>query len=260
MAGFRSRTTPGRVATSRIARAVTTARFAVAEVRRDVRSVRERDPAAKSDVEVLLLYSGLHAVWAHRVGHALWRRGFHTPARAISQAARFMTGTEIHPGAQLGQGVFIDHGMGVVIGETAEVGDDVTIYHGVTLGGVSLDEGKRHPTVGDGVTIGAGAKVLGNIVVGEGSRIGANAVLVRSVAPGSVVVGVPGQVVSGRAMRDAPIPHKTLHVSGDPDPLGRAVKGLLERVEHLERQGGGPVPEHAYRRDTDSWVEEDFSI
>jgi serine O-acetyltransferase len=239
---------------------LTTARFAVAEVRRDVRSVRERDPAAKSDVEVLLLYSGLHAVWAHRVGHALWRRGVRTPARAISQASRFMTGIEIHPGAQLGQGVFIDHGMGVVIGETAEVGDDVTIYHGVTLGGVSLDEGKRHPTVGDGVTIGAGAKVLGNITVGAGSRIGANSVLVRSVAPGSVVVGVPGQVVSGRASPDAPIPHKTLHVSGDPDPLGRAVKGLLDRVEHLERQVGEPVADHAYRRDTDSWVGEDFSI
>ncbi len=251
--------TPGRPA-SRIARVASTARAAVAEVRRDVRSVRERDPAAKTDVEVLLLYSGLHAVWAHRVGHALWRRGLHTPARAISQASRFMTGTEIHPGAQLGQGVFIDHGMGVVIGETAEVGDDVTIYHGVTLGGVSLDEGKRHPTVGDGVTIGAGAKVLGNIVVGAGSRIGANAVLVRSVAPGSVVVGVPGQVVSGHAESGAPIPHKTLHVSGDPDPLGRAVKGLLERVEHLERQVGEPVPELAYRRETDSWLEEDFSI
>ena len=184
-----------------------------------------------------------------------------TPARAVSQLSRFMTGVEIHPGAQLGQGVFIDHGMGVVIGETAVVGDDVTIYHGVTLGGVSLDEGKRHPTVGDGVTIGAGAKVLGNIVVGDGSRIGANSVLVRSVDAGSVVVGVPGQVVSGHATPEAPMPHRTLHVSGDPDPVGRAVKGLLERVEHLERQVGEPVSEAAYRRETDSWVvEEDFSI
>jgi serine O-acetyltransferase len=265
MAGSRARSLPGRSATSRLGRALATARSAVAEVRRDVRSVRERDPAAKTDVEVLLLYSGLHAVWAHRVGHALWRRGVHTPARAVSQAARFLTGIEIHPGAQLGQGVFIDHGMGVVIGETAEVGDDVTIYHGVTLGGVSLDEGKRHPTVGDGVTIGAGAKVLGNITVGAGSRIGANSVLVRSVDPGSVVVGVPGQVVSGRAVPEAPAPHKTLHVTGDPDPLGRAVKGLLERVEQLERQEGRavselPASELAYRPDTDSWVGEDFSI
>lgn len=229
---------------------------------RDVRSVRERDPAAKTNVEVALLYSGLHALWAHRLGHALWRRGYRTPARAISQVARFATGIEIHPGAQLGQGVFIDHGMGVVIGETAEVGSDVTIYHGVTLGGVSLDEGKRHPTIGDRVTLGAGAKVLGDIVVGEGSRIGANAVLVRSVGPGSAVVGVPGQVVGGqpRPVIEEHPPQRTLHVSGDPDPVGRAVRGLLDRVAALEQELGHVAATNPYRRETDEWVEEDFSI
>lgn len=258
---LKSRPESGRLR-SGVGRLVDHARFAADEVRRDVRSVRERDPAAKTNVEVALLYSGLHALWAHRVGHALWQRGYRTPARAISQAARFLTGIEIHPGAQLGQGVFIDHGMGVVIGETAEVGSDVTIYHGVTLGGVSLDEGKRHPTIGDRVTIGAGAKVLGDIVVGDDSRIGANAVLVRSVGPGSRVVGVPGQVVGGQALPESMEhpPHRTLHVSGDPDPVGRAVRGLLDRVSALEEELGHATPAHPYRHDTDEWMDGDYSI
>ena len=166
------------------------------EMRRDVESVVERDPAARNGFEVALLYPGVHAVWAHRVSNALWRNGARLPARTVSQATRFLTGIEIHPAATLGPRLFIDHGAGVVIGETAEVGSDVTIYHGVTLGGTSLDRGKRHPTIGDRVTVGAGAKVLGPLTVGHDSRIGANAVLVRSVDSHSVVVGVPGQVIA----------------------------------------------------------------
>ena len=202
-------------------------------MRRDVASVVERDPAARNGVEVALLYPGVHAVWAHRVSHALWQRGALLPARAVSQAARFVTGVEIHPAARLGPGLFIDHGAGVVIGETAEVGCDVTIYHGVTLGGTSLEPGKRHPTIGDRVTVGAGAKVLGPLTVGHDSRIGANAVLVRSVDSHSVVVGVPGQVIAHgtpeqvdtRPKQDGP---------GAPDPVGLAVSSLLARVAHIE--------------------------
>lgn len=147
----------------------------------DITTVQREDPAARTPVEVALLYPGLHAVWTHRVSNRLWKRGLHLPARALSQFARFLTNVEIHPGATLGERVFIDHGAGVVIGETAEVGSDVTIYHGVTLGGTSLEAVKRHPTIGDRVVIGAGAKILGDIVVGDDSRIGANAVLVKAV-------------------------------------------------------------------------------
>ncbi len=206
-------------------------------VRRDLESVVQRDPAARTPAEVALLYPGVHAVWAHRVSHALWRRGAHLPARALSQAARFATGIEIHPGATIGPGLFIDHGMGVVIGETAEVGSDCTIYHGVTLGGTSLEHGKRHPTIGDRVTVGAGAKVLGPVDVGNDSRIGANAVLVRSTPDHSVVVGVPGQVIAHgtapgldtRPKQDSP---------SAPDPLGLAVSSLMARVQSLEEHLG----------------------
>ena len=170
-------------------------------LRRDLAAAKAQDPAARSSLEVALLYPGLHAVWLHRVANVLWKRGLRFPARALSQAARWFTGIEIHPGARIGSGLFIDHGMGVVIGETAEVGDDVMMYHGVTLGGTSLSKGKRHPTIGDRVTIGAGAKVLGPIEVGSDSRIGANAVVVRAVPPRSVVVGVPGQILSRREDR-----------------------------------------------------------
>lgn len=175
---------------SRIARALR-------HISADLDSIVDRDPAARSKWEVAVLYPGVHAVWAHRVSNKLWRKGAAFPARGLSQFARFMTGIEIHPGATIGKGLFIDHGSGVVIGETAEIGDDVTIYHGVTLGGTNLDRVKRHPTIGDRVTIGAGAKVLGPIDVGDGSRIGANSVLVRSVADNSIVVGIPGKVISG---------------------------------------------------------------
>ena len=165
-----------------------------ARLREDVDTAIERDPAVRSRAEVVLGYSGLHAVWAYRMHHALWVRGHRLSARLISQAVRAVTGVEIHPGAVIGRRFFIDHGMGVVIGETAEVGDDVMLYHDVTLGGRSLDRTKRHPTLGDGVVVGAGARVLGPVVVGAGAQIGANAVVVRDVPEGAVVVGVPGQI------------------------------------------------------------------
>jgi serine O-acetyltransferase len=167
-------------------------------IRRDVGVVFDRDPAARSTLEVVLLYPGLHALWLHRLGHWFWTRKLHFLGRATSQFSRFFTGIEIHPGATIGEGFFIDHGMGVVIGETAEIGENVTLYHGVTLGGVSWRKEKRHPTIGDHVVVGAGAKVLGPITVGEHSRIGANSVVVKDVPAHSVVVGVPGRV-RGRA-------------------------------------------------------------
>ncbi|GAA1451425.1 serine O-acetyltransferase EpsC [Nesterenkonia lacusekhoensis] len=162
--------------------------------REDVKTAREYDPAARSDAEVVLVYSGLHAIWSHRVAHRMWRhRPLKTPARLLSQVTRGLTGIEIHPGATIGRRFFIDHGMGVVIGETAEIGDDVMLYQGVTLGGTSLEQTKRHPTLRDGVTVGAGAKVLGPVEIGEESAIGANAVVVKSAPAHSVLVGVPAK-------------------------------------------------------------------
>lgn len=241
-------------------------RVALNQMRRDVASVVERDPAARSSVEVALLYPGVHAVWAHRVSHALWRRGALLPARAVSQTARFITGIEIHPAATIGPGLFIDHGAGVVIGETAEVGCDVTLYHGVTLGGTNLQTGKRHPTIGDRVTVGAGAKVLGPLTVGHDSRIGANAVLVRSVDSHSVVVGVPGQVIA-HGMPDEVDTKPKQDGPTAPDPVGAAVASLLERVSHIESHVLG-AERHAHdgprRTATGDWqlTEEslDFSI
>jgi serine O-acetyltransferase len=166
--------------------------------RADIKAVLDRDPAAHSWLEVLLCYPGLHAVWGHRVAHWLWVHRLKLPGRWVSQMVRGLTGIEIHPGATIGPGFFIDHGMGVVIGETTEVGANVTLYHGVTLGGVSLNKGKRHPTLEDNVVVGAGAKVLGAITIGACSRIGANAVVVKPVPPDSVVVGVPGEVVRSK--------------------------------------------------------------
>lgn len=212
----------------------------LASMKSDVECVLERDPAARSRVEVALLYSGVHAVWAHRAAHALWNGDHRGSARTISAISRFMTGVEIHPAAELGRGVFIDHGMGVVIGETAVVGRDCTIYHGVTLGGTSLDGGKRHPTVGDRVTIGAGAKILGPIEVGDDSRIGANAVVVRSVHENSVVVGVPGQVIARSTPHRAGDKADLAH-SDQPDLIGQAVAALLQRVDELEMTVVGHV-------------------
>src|SRR5262245_55037535 len=160
-------------------------------IRRDIRTVLERDPAARSSFEVLLCYPGVHALAIHRLAHRLWRGGFTTPARFLSPGGRFLTGIEIHPGGRLGPCLFIDHSMGVVIGETAEVGENVTLLQGVTLGGTSLKREKRHPTLGDNVVVGAGAKVIGAFLIGNGSRIGAGSVVVREVPANSVVVGVP---------------------------------------------------------------------
>jgi len=240
---------------------VTRAAEVLAEMIRDVECVFDRDPAARSRAEVALLYSGVHAVWAHRVSKALWRRDHHLAARAVSQVARGLTGVEIHPGATLGPGLFIDHGMGVVIGETAEVGRDVTIYHGVTLGGTSLQPGKRHPTVGDRVTIGAGAKVLGPIEIGHDSRIGGNAVVVRPVADNSVVVGVPGQVIA-RLTPHTATDKPDLEHANQPDLIGAAVANLLERVDSLEVSVTGHANEfHLHPTGSGQWEElEDFSI
>lgn len=175
---------------------------AARSVREDVASAKLRDPAARGGAEIALLYPGLHAVWSHRVAHALWRRGRRFPARAISQVTRWLTGVEIHPGARIGRRFFIDHGMGVVIGETAEVGDDVMLYHGVTLGGRTRDGGKRHPTLEDGVAVGAGAKILGPVVIGAHSVIGANAVVTKDAPADSVLVGVPARARRRTASED----------------------------------------------------------
>ncbi len=230
--------------------------------RRDIQAALERDPAARSAVEVALLYPGVHAVWAHRAAHWLWNRRQRFAGRAVSQAARWWTGIEIHPAARIGPGLFIDHGMGVVIGETAEVGEDVTLYHGVTLGGTSLERTKRHPTVRDRVMIGAGARVLGPVEVGEGSRIGANAVVVRSVPANSVVVGVPGQaLVPGR--RDTRIAPAAVELDDArlPDLVGASLTSLLSRVDDLETSVVGRPTATAVRPTaTGTWAADDFSI
>ena len=198
----------------------------------DVRAAVERDPAAVNAFVVLTSYPGIHAIWAHRVEHWFWKHGFKWLARAGSQITRFFTGIEIHPGARLGRRVFIDHGMGIVIGETAIVGDDVTLYHGVTLGGTSLEKVKRHPTLQNCVVVGAGAKILGDITIGSHSRIGANAVVVKDVPSQSVVVGVPGQVIRRKRLVDE---HETdlLH-SDRPDAVVSNLKEIMNRLAEVE--------------------------
>lgn len=200
----------------------------------DVRTALQRDPAARTWVEVLTSYPGLHALWNHRVAHWLWRHKIHLPARWLSQLSRSLTGIEIHPGAQIGRRFFIDHGMGVVIGETTEISDDVTLYHGVTLGGVSLEKGKRHPTLKNGVVVGAGAKILGAITIGSNSRIGANAVVVKPVPANSVVVGIPGQVIDRGQNRISSQPD--LNHGSLPDAITTCLQDLLTRVDELEKQ------------------------
>ena len=198
----------------------------------DVRAAVERDPAAVNAFVVLTSYPGIHAIWAHRVEHWFWKHGFKWLARAGSQITRFFTGIEIHPGASLGRRVFIDHGVGIVIGETAIVGDDVTLYHGVTLGGTSLEKVKRHPTLQNCVVVGAGAKILGDITIGSHSRIGANAVVVKDVPSQSVVVGVPGQVIRRKRMMDE---HQTDLLHSDmPDAVVSNLKELMERLAKVE--------------------------
>ena len=232
-----------------------------AMIRRDIDSVSQRDPAARSTLEILLVYSGLHAIWIHRLTHWLWLHKVKLFARWLSQFARWATGVEIHPGATIGPGFFIDHGMGVVIGETSEVGTDVTIYHGVTLGGTNTTKRKRHPTIGDRVVIGAGAKVLGAISIGEDSRIGANAVVVKSVPANSVVVGVPGQIVKRSRVHQAADAPDLNHASL-PDIVGVSLIQLLERVETLELQIEGHRNEkpHVHVPLDEAWAGEDFSI
>lgn len=203
-------------------------------LRRDIRAARDRDPAARSALEVLLCYPGVHAQAFHRLAHRLWRWGWLTPARFVSHVSRFLTGIEIHPAARLGPGLFIDHGMAVVIGETAEVGANVTLLQGVTLGGTSLKREKRHPTLGDNVVVGAGAKVIGAIRVGDGSRIGAGSVVVRDVPPNSVVVGVPGRVTYRDGQRVTG--EIDLNQTDLPDPVAKAIEQLMERIRALEAE------------------------
>jgi len=227
-------------------------------IHNDVQSVLERDPAARNTLEVLLCYSGLHAIWAHRLSHKLWKSGFKLIARWISQTTRGLTGIEIHPGAILGENFFIDHGMGVVIGETAEVGNNVTIYHGVTLGGTSSQKVKRHPTLEDNVVVGAGAKVLGAITIGRGSRIGANAVVVKSAPSNSVIIGVPGQILI-RSHEHTPI---DLEHNLMPDTIGDTVAALVEHVERLEKRLNGHASSSPalHMSDHGVWHGEDFAI
>jgi len=196
----------------------------------EIEATRERDPAATSTLEILLLYSGLHAVIAYRITHYLWKKRIPFLPRAISQLAKFLTGVEIHPGATIGKGFFIDHGMGVVIGETAIIGNDATLFQGVTLGGTGKETGKRHPTLEDNVVVGAGAKVLGDIVIGKNSYIGANAVIIRNVPANATVVGVPGHVTKQDGKKlDLFMDH--VHVS---DPMMQNIKELLKRIKDLE--------------------------
>src|SRR5437660_12786680 len=203
-------------------------------LRRDVRTVLERDPAARSALEVLLCYPGVHALAFHRVAHRLWNWGWTTTARFTSHVARFMTGIEIHPAAKVGPGLCIGHGMGVVIGETAEVGENVTLLQGVTLGGTSLRREKRHPTLGNNVVVGAGAKIIGGFKIGDGSRIGAGSVVVREVPPNSVVVGVPGRVTYRDGQRVAG--EIDLNQTDLPDPVSKAIEQLGERIRVLEAE------------------------
>ena len=212
-------------------------------MRSDLQAALERDPAARSRLEVVLCYPDVWAVWGHRLAHRLWHANLKLPARALSQIMRALTGIEIHPAARIGPGLFIDHGMGVVIGETTEIGADVTLYQGVTLGGTTLVKGKRHPTLEDRVVVGAGAKVLGAITIGEGSRVGANAVVVKSVPANAVVVGVPGEVVAQRGAHSAGrVPD--LEHGQMPDVLGDTVAALVDRVNELEQRLNGATVHH----------------
>ncbi len=200
-------------------------------LKRDIQAVLERDPAARNLIEVLLCYPGFHALQMHRIAHFLWRMGLRLPARLLAHFSRFLTGVEIHPGAKLGPGLFIDHGMGVVIGETAEVGENVTIYQSAVLGGRGKEKGKRHPTIGNNVVIAAGAKILGSFTVGEGARIGAGAVVLKDVPPHCTVVGVPGRIVreQGRRVDVIDLDHANL-----PDPVERTFRTMERRIEDLE--------------------------
>ena len=223
-------------------------------LKEDIASVFDRDPAARNTFEVLTCYPGLHARVLHRMAHGLWRADFKWLARFLSHIARFFTGIEIHPGAKIGRRFFIDHGMGVVIGETAEIGDDVTLYHGVTLGGTSWKEGKRHPTLDNGVVVGAGAKILGPITIGEGAKIGSNAVVVKDVPAGATAAGIPARILDEEKTSAG---FNAYGISKDQnDPLSKAIHGLLghsmvvdQRIDlilaHLEKMGVNVEEERA---------------
>ena len=200
-------------------------------IREDIQCVFERDPAAGSTLEVILTYSGLHAIWFHRVSHWLWGKNWHMLARIVSQYARWLTGIEIHPGATIGRRLFIDHGSGVVIGETAEIGDDCTLFQGVTLGGTGKEKGKRHPTLGNNVLVASGAKILGSFKIGDNSKIGAGSVVLREVPPNATVVGIPGRVViqDGRRVDD-------MEQTNLPDPVAEQVKQLQDQIDRLKRE------------------------
>jgi len=210
-------------------------------MREDINSVFDRDPAARNVVEVLFCYPGLHAIWMHRIAHWFWTHELLFLGRLTSQISRFITGIEIHPGARIGRKFFIDHGMGGVIGETAEIGDNVTMYHGVTLGGVTWDKVKRHPTIGDNVVIGSGAKVLGPFTVGENSKIGSNSVVVKEVPPNSSVVGIPGRVV----MTEGAQPVKPdLQHGNMPDPEAKAISCLFDQIRDLDKKYQALLKDH----------------
>lgn len=228
-------------------------------IRDDIRSVFERDPAARSTLEVLLTYPGLHAVWSHRIAHFLWGLRLKLLARLLSQLTRWLTGIEIHPGATIGERFFIDHGMGVVIGETAEIGADCTLYHGVTLGGTSWEKTKRHPTLGNNVVVGAGAKILGPILIGDNARVGSNSVVVKDVPAGATVVGIPGRIVTPkddahtekrRAMAEKiGFDAYGQHHGQMPDPITQALDRILDhlhtiddRLQAMDQLGQGQEP------------------
>lgn len=200
-------------------------------IKSDIQAVYENDPAARSTFEIIFTYSGIHAIWHHRIAHWFYKKKWYTIARIISQASRFITGIEIHPGAKLGKRLFIDHGMGIVIGETCEIGDDVVLYQGVTLGGTGNEKGKRHPTIGNNVVISSGAKVLGSFRVGDNSRIGANAVVLKEVPPNSTVVGIPGKIVKRDGVRIQRLNHGDL-----PDPIIDLCQSMTNEIEKLTRQ------------------------
>ncbi|MFN3699387.1 MAG: serine O-acetyltransferase [Dictyoglomus sp.] len=200
----------------------------------DYKAVFERDPAARNFLEVILCYPGFHAILLHRIAHFLWKLKIPVIPRLISHINRFLTGIEIHPGAKIGKGFFIDHGMGVVIGETTEIGDNVLIYQGVTLGGTGKEKGKRHPTIGNNVVIGAGAKVLGPITIGDNTRIGSGSVVLKSVPPNCTVVGVPGRIVSQEGKKLTP--KEMLEHGNIPDPEFKLIEELNNRIEYLEKR------------------------
>ena len=212
-----------------------------ARMKEDIASVFDRDPAARNTLEVLFCYPGLHAVWIHRIANWFWRNELYFIGRLISHLGRFLTGIEIHPGARIGRKFFIDHGMGVVIGETAEIGDNVTLYHGVTLGGVSWEKMKRHPTLGDNVVIGSGAKILGPFTVGANSKVGSNSVVVKEVPPNSTVVGIPGRVVMDT---EKPTSRVDLEHGRLPDPEAKAISCLFDQIRELEKKLQALTSEH----------------